>query len=158
MCARFSLARVERFARDFASYRRPDIQPRYNIAPTSRTLVKRNDGTNELTMMRWGLVPSWAQDVNIGTRMINARGETAAEKPSFRTALRRHRCLVPASSFFEWRSTATGKEPVMFSMRSGVGALRRLLTRAIRNGPLTLISITIRHVSGSTSQNRVGLT
>lgn len=67
--------------------------------------------------MRWGLVPSWARDVKIGARMINARAETLAEKPSFHSALRRRRCLVIASSFFEWRTTPSGKEPVMFRMR-----------------------------------------
>lgn len=119
MCARFSLARVDRLAHDFKRYRSPALEPRFNIAPTSTVLVKRNDGGDDMATMRWGLIPSWAKDMKIGTRMINARAETAAEKPSFRTALRRRRCLIPASSFFEWRATPSGKEPVMFSMRSG---------------------------------------
>lgn len=119
MCARFSLSRVDRLAVRFRRYRFPTLAPRYNIAPTDSVVVKRKDGTDDVVMMRWGLVPSWARDVKVGTRMINARAETLAEKPSFRTALRRRRCLILATSFFEWRATASGKEPVMFRMRDG---------------------------------------
>ena len=82
------------------------FQPRYNIAPTQPVAVVPNDGKNQLDYFTWGLIPSWAKDPAIGNRMINARAETLAEKPSFRSAFRRRRCLVLADGFYEWR-----KEP-----------------------------------------------
>jgi putative SOS response-associated peptidase YedK len=103
----------------FPQYQFPVLAPRYNIAPTSPVLVKRNDGTSEPVLMRWGLVPSWARDIKIGKWMINARAETVAEKPSFRTALRRRRAVVFSDGYFEWRSTPAGKEAVMFRQREG---------------------------------------
>jgi putative SOS response-associated peptidase YedK len=79
-----------------------DLPRRYNIAPTQPVAVVPNDGRNTVQMFAWGLVPSWAKDPSIGSRMINARAETIAEKPSFRTAMRRRRCLILASGWFEW--------------------------------------------------------
>ncbi len=73
---------------------------------------QRSDGSRECVEMRWGLVPRWAKDPAIGAKMINARAETIADKPSFRTAFRHHRCLIPADGFYEWRATASGKQPV----------------------------------------------
>jgi len=70
--------------------------------------VVANDGRQQIEYFRWGLVPSWAKDVSIGTKLINARAETVAEKPSFRTAFKRRRCLIPASGFYEWQRNATG--------------------------------------------------
>lgn len=89
------------------------IRKRFNIAPTQDAPVVRanEQGQREVAMLRWGLVPSWAKDLAIGNRMINARSETAAEKPSFRNALRRRRCLVPASGFYEWTGEAGRKVP-----------------------------------------------
>jgi putative SOS response-associated peptidase YedK len=89
------------------------IRKRFNIAPTQEAPVVRADeaGGREVAMLRWGLVPSWAQDPAIGNRMINARSETAAEKPSFRNAFRKRRCLVPASGFYEWTGEAGRKVP-----------------------------------------------
>jgi putative SOS response-associated peptidase YedK len=89
------------------------IRRRYNIAPTQEAPVVRTagDGTREAAMLRWGLVPSWAKDIKIGTKMINARSETAPEKPSFRSAFRHRRCLVPASGFFEWQGEPGHKQP-----------------------------------------------
>ena len=89
-----------------------ELQPRYNIAPTQDVIVVRAvaDGL-QVDSLRWGLVPFWAKDPAIGNRMINARAETVAEKPSFRQALRRRRCVVPADGFFEWQKTADGKQP-----------------------------------------------
>lgn len=77
--------------------------PRYNIAPTQPVAVVPNDGFNRLDYFTWGLVPSWAKDPNIGSRMINARAETLAEKPSFRNAFKRRRCLILADGFYEWQ-------------------------------------------------------
>jgi len=89
------------------------IRRRYNIAPTQEAPVvrKAGDGAREAAMLRWGLVPSWAKDIGIGTKMINARSETAQEKPSFRSAFRHRRCLVPASGFFEWQGEPGHKQP-----------------------------------------------
>lgn len=111
MCGRYALHgpvsrsnRIEFEGLDF------DWAPRYNIAPTQRAPVYRlHPGHGpELVPLRWGLIPSWAKDTTIGARLINARSETAHEKPSFRVALRRRRCLVPMSGFYEWRATPGG--------------------------------------------------
>jgi putative SOS response-associated peptidase YedK len=80
-----------------------DIVPRYNIAPSQPVAVIPNTGDNTLAMYKWGLIPSWAKDPSIGDRMINARAESLAEKPSFRNAYRRRRCLVLADGFYEWK-------------------------------------------------------
>lgn len=97
-----------------------ELQPRYNIAPTQEVPIVRLSpffeapppaAPRELALARWGLVPFWAKDLKIGNRMINARGETVATKPAFRAAFRNRRCLLPADGFFEWRSTAAGKQP-----------------------------------------------
>ena len=94
--------------------------PRYNIAPTQDVLVIRNDSSqNRAEMMRWGLVPSWAKDPKIGSRMINARSETLAEKPSFRTAYRRRRCLIVADGFYEWKRDGKTRTPMRIMLDSG---------------------------------------
>ncbi len=87
------------------------FEPRYNIAPTQEILVVR--GEREAAMSRWGLIPSWSKELQAGPPMINARGETIADKPSFRTATRRRRCLIPADGFYEWQKSAgsTKKQP-----------------------------------------------
>lgn len=86
------------------------ISPRYNIAPSQPVAVITNENPSDLTFHRWGLVPSWAKDLSIGNQLINARAETAAEKPSFKNALKRRRCLIPANGFYEWPSK--GKNPM----------------------------------------------
>lgn len=80
-----------------------DFAPRYNIAPTQPVAVIPNDGLNRLDFFQWGLIPSWAKDPEIGNRMINARAETLAQKPAFRAAFRRRRCLILADGFYEWQ-------------------------------------------------------
>jgi len=104
MCARYSLAAPPNQLEKLLDVPMPEgIQPRYNIAPTQSVVaVRAESGEAEATFLRWGLVPSWAEDLSIGQRLINARAETAAERPSFRSAFRKRRCLIPASSFFEW--------------------------------------------------------
>jgi putative SOS response-associated peptidase YedK len=97
----------------------PAPEPRYNIAPTQQVLAVVNDGERRGEMMRWGLVPSWAKDIKIGARMINAVSETAASKPAFRSAFRRRRCLVLADGFFEWRREGKQRVPMYFSRKSG---------------------------------------
>jgi len=95
------------------------IQPRYNIAPGQNAPVIANDGGRSLRMMRWGLVPSWAKDPTIGHKMINARAETLAEKPSFKGLIGQRRCLVLADGFYEWRKEGKGKVPMRCTLRGG---------------------------------------
>lgn len=100
-----------------------DLPRRYNIAPTQLAPVARQDkhGGRSLDMLRWGLVPSWASDLKIGNTMINARGETLATKPAFRTAFKHRRCLVPASGFYEWKKPDQGKskQPLYITASDG---------------------------------------
>jgi len=89
-----------------------DLAPRYNIAPTQTApIVRSTRGEREWAEARWGLIPPWSKDASIGSRLINARAETAAEKPSFRVAFASRRCLVPADGFYEWVKTPGGKQP-----------------------------------------------
>ncbi|WP_201001115.1 SOS response-associated peptidase [Paenibacillus glycanilyticus] len=91
----------------------PYHRPKYNVAPGQQVLAIINDGQrNRLGELQWGLVPPWADDPKIGNKMLNARSETAAEKPAFKTPLRRKRCLIPADGFYEWKKTDGGKQPM----------------------------------------------
>lgn len=121
MCGRYTLsAPGDAVAELLELETAPRLEPRYNIAPTQEAAVLRLvDGNRELSPLRWGLVPFWAADPAIGSRMINARSETAADKPAFRTGLRRKRCLVPADGFYEWRRVAAGKQPYLLSLAGG---------------------------------------
>ena len=121
MCGRFTLiSSVSDLQLRFGFATEPtDITPRYNIAPTQQVLAVTNDGTRQGEMLRWGLVPSWAKDIKIGNRMINAVSETAASKPAFRSAFRRRRCLVLADGFFEWRKEGKRRAPLYFTQKSG---------------------------------------
>lgn len=92
-------------------------QPRYNIAPSQMVPVITNRKRKELTLLKWGLVPTWAKDPAIGNRMINARSETAAEKPSFRTAFKRRRCLIPSDGYYEWTKRDSKKVPMYIKRR-----------------------------------------
>lgn len=97
----------------------PYVEPRYNIAPTQPVgIVRMNPETQmrEWALVLWGLIPAWAKDPSIGQKLINARAETVTEKPSFRAAFKRRRCLVPASGFYEWKKGATGKTPHFITM------------------------------------------
>ncbi|CAO3446113.1 hypothetical protein [Azospirillum argentinense] len=94
----------------------PNLQPRWNVAPTQPVpAVRREEDGRHLVTLRWGLVPFWADDPSIGARLINARGETLAEKPSFREAFRKRRCLVPVDGFYEWK--AVGKRKQGYAIR-----------------------------------------
>jgi putative SOS response-associated peptidase YedK len=101
----------------FDGLRFPKLTPRYNICPTQPiTCVRQSaSGENEAVNLRWGLVPFWAKDLKIGARMINARSETAATKPSFRAAFKSRRCLVLADGFYEWKKVGTQKQPYYIS-------------------------------------------
>ena len=95
------------------------LAPSYNIAPSQEIAAIIDDGARKLVCLRWGLIPFWAKDPAIGNRMINARSETVADKPSFRTALRKQRCLIPADGYYEWRKDSAVKIPVYFTLKSG---------------------------------------
>lgn len=122
MCGRFTLRTpAARLMDIFRTGPFPELTPRYNIAPTQliiclRAATPESDlaaqGLREVVSMRWGLIPFWASDTSIGSRMINARSETAADKPAFRQAWQKRRCLIPADGFYEWQTMARGsKQP-----------------------------------------------
>jgi hypothetical protein len=116
MCGRFTLfLSPELLAAIYEAVSKPDsVRPSYNIAPTQSVLIVRqqSDGRRELSQARWGLFPSWSKDPAIGKSLINARSETVAEKPSFRSAFHHRRCIIPASGFFEWQKTSSkSKQP-----------------------------------------------
>jgi putative SOS response-associated peptidase YedK len=121
MCGRFTLhASPEALATLFELPEPPELAPRYNIAPTQPIAIVRMDAgaeQREWTHVLWGLIPSWSKDPSIASRMINARAETAAEKPSFRAAMRRRRCLVPVDGFYEWRKEGKRKQPFYVTMQ-----------------------------------------
>ena len=121
MCGRYSLiadlgALAQRFSFDA---RQLSFEASYNIAPTQQVLTVVGGEQRRGGFMRWGLIPHWAKDMSGGARMINARAETVAERPAFREALRRRRCLVLADGFYEWHRSATGRRPMRIVMRSG---------------------------------------
>lgn len=114
MCGRYALhASPEVIALQFGLASPPAFEPSYNVCPGTEILAVGNDraGRRVAARRRWGLVPSWAKGPAIGSRLVNARGETLAEKPAFREAFRRRRCLVPASGYYEWQAVAGRKQP-----------------------------------------------
>ena len=121
MCGRFTLvSNISELQGRFGFVVEPTaLEPRYNIAPTQSVLTVVNGGTRRGEMMRWGLVPPWAKDIKIGSRMINAVSETAAAKPAFRSAFQRRRCLVLADGFFEWRREGKQRVPLYIFQKSG---------------------------------------
>jgi putative SOS response-associated peptidase YedK len=116
MCGRYTLYHTRAEIEDFFQVSLPpQFGPRYNIAPTQPVLIVREnphveDGGLEAEHVVWGLIPPWAEDPKIGSKMINARCETAAEKASYKHALRRRRCIVPVSGFYEWQTSAGGRK------------------------------------------------
>jgi len=127
MCGRYSLTTpVEGVRQVFGFLERPNLAARYNIAPTQEVPAVRLEPAEaggatgpHLVMLRWGLIPVWAKDKAIGSRMINARAETVAEKPSFRAAFAKRRCLIVADGFYEWRKDAGAKQPYRAAMADG---------------------------------------
>ena len=114
MCGRYALhANPDVIALQFGLGIAPEFKPRYNIPPSSNILIVREDREQGRVAdkYKWGLIPGWAKDPSIGNKLANARGETVAEKPSFRGAFKRWRCLVPASGFYEWKIVAGKKYP-----------------------------------------------
>src|SRR5262249_26373676 len=121
MCGRKIIkAKVREYASMFDVLNVPDLTPNYNVAPTHMVPVvrlKQEERTREMVLLKWGLIPSWAKDPAIGSRMINARADTVAEKPAFRHAFRRRRCLMVADGFYEWQRTNGKKQPYFIGMR-----------------------------------------
>lgn len=122
MCGRFALKAPKAELIDLFDLSACDDYPvRYNIAPgTDIPVIRRSpEGLRVLHLLRWGLIPHWAKDPTIGARLVNARSESAADKPAFRDAFRRRRCLVPADGFYEWKAEGKVKQPYYFSATSG---------------------------------------
>jgi len=122
MCGRYSLfADPLMFMSEFEIDQLPfDWNPRYNIAPGQMIPVIISDGEKRRAgQLRWGLVPSWANDEKIGYSMINARAETLTEKPAFRNLIVRKRCIIPADGFYEWKQMVKGKQPMRITMKEG---------------------------------------
>ena len=120
MCGRFTLTvEINALRRRFHALAE-DLQnlPRFNIAPTQNIpVIRQEKDGRKIRELRWGLIPRWAKEASIGQRMINARSETLAEKPSFRPLLHRQRCLVPADGYYEWIQTETGEETALSNHR-----------------------------------------
>jgi putative SOS response-associated peptidase YedK len=121
MCGRFALSATKKTLVDFFELDEvpADYHERYNIAPKQPVVVLSDRLVRRLDYFRWGLIPSWAKDESIGFKMINARAETLTEKPSFRAAFRKRRCLIIADGFYEWTETDDVKTPVYIHMKSG---------------------------------------
>jgi putative SOS response-associated peptidase YedK len=158
MCGRYNLSSPPALiATLFKLAEAPALRPRWNIAPTQQAPVIRSvradDGTTgrrRLDMLRWGLVPRWADDPAIGNSMINARAETAAKKPAFRWAFQHHRCLVPADGFFEWKAVPGSKRKQPYNIRRQDGhpfAMAGLWERWSKEGQDPIESFTILTVS-----------
>lgn len=122
MCGRFAVFStlemlLEHFPIDVADVQ---VKPSYNVAPTQEIIaIARHDGKNHLKKFHWGLVPFWAKDLSIGIRLINARSETVATKPSFRNAFKKRRCLIPSNGFYEWKGPKGQKQPMFLSLPNG---------------------------------------
>jgi putative SOS response-associated peptidase YedK len=124
MCGRYRLSRRKQIVEEYfeSAPWDDDWNPRYNIAPTQPVPVIRQhpkEPVRQLSLMRWGLIPSWAKDASGAARMINARSETAHTLPAFRDPLKFRRCLIPADGFYEWKRTATSKQPYCFEVNEG---------------------------------------
>jgi putative SOS response-associated peptidase YedK len=153
MCGRFVLRTpVEELRRAFGFVEQPNLMPRYNVAPTQEVPVirqRRNPaGERTLQLLRWGLIPAWAEDTKKGASLINARAESVTEKPSFRSAFRRRRCLVPADGFYEWRADGKRKQPYLIQRRDRAafafaGLWERWTPKETGEGPAFIDSFTI---------------
>ena|ERR1700730_1199042 len=120
MCARFSLSDIGRLMERYPGFRsKGSYPPRFNIAPTQDVLAARNDGGGEVVPLRWGLIPSWAEDASIGQRLINARAETLSQKAAFRDAVAARRCLIFADGFFEWTGAKNRRQPYRVTVDGG---------------------------------------
>jgi putative SOS response-associated peptidase YedK len=124
MCGRYRLSRRKQVVEEYFDTApvEHDWNPRYNIAPTQNVpIIRQNpkEPVREMSFVRWGLIPSWAKDVSVAAKMINARSETAGMKPAFRDALKSRRCLIPADAFYEWKRMGKSKQPYCFEVNEG---------------------------------------
>jgi putative SOS response-associated peptidase YedK len=121
MCGRYTLVSAPEAIRALFRYaEQPNFPPRYNIAPAQPiAIVRLADGRRQFALVRWGLLPSWVKDPRSFSLLINARGETVRDKPAFRAAMRRRRCLVPADGFYEWKQAGGGKQPYYIRLATG---------------------------------------
>ncbi|MBA4495576.1 SOS response-associated peptidase [Paenactinomyces guangxiensis] len=119
MCGRFTLFTEPGTLQERFEFEVNELKPRYNIAPTQPVLAVMGGEQRKGTLLRWGLIPFWSKDTKIGNRMINARSETVHEKPSFKRLLKRQRCLILSSGFYEWKKTGNGKQPCFIRLASG---------------------------------------
>ena len=124
MCGRYAITTVPEAIRALFGYlEQPNFPPRYNVAPTQPVpIVRMVEGKRQFALVRWGLIPSWVKDPRSFTLLINARGDTAAEKPAFRAAMKRRRGLFPADGFYEWKRDGERKRPY-FVRRKGGGPM-----------------------------------
>ena len=121
MCGRFILSKPKKIKAKDLKIKESEVdllKPRYNIAPSNPVAAILNEKERHIEPLRWGLIPSWAKEESIGSRMINARAETLAEKPSFKGLLHKHRCLVLADGFYEWAESPRGKQPYLVRLKS----------------------------------------
>ena len=121
MCGRYTVTATPEVLRALFRYEeQPNFPPRFNIAPTQPIAVVRlMDGKRQFALMRWGLLPSWVKDPKSFTLLINARGESVTEKPAFRAAMKRRRCLIPADGFYEWKALPGRKQPFYIRAKDG---------------------------------------
>ena len=119
MCGRFSLhVDINKVAQHFGVPATLETSPRYNVAPTQDVVSIMRNGSSHLALLRWGLIPAWAKDETIGSRMINARAETLTEKASFKGLLRSKRCMIVADGFYEWRKENGSKTPMYITLKN----------------------------------------
>jgi len=145
MCGRFTLRTSPRSVADaFGLNDVPLFEPRYNIAPTQPVAaIQLQDGHRQLSFLRWGLIPSWADDPSIGNRMINARAEGVADKPSFRSAFKKSRCLIVADGFYEWKKLDKSKQPYYIKLQDECPFAFAGLAEHWHRGDQTIDSCTI---------------
>lgn len=121
MCGRYTLIQPAAAIASFGLNEIPNLEPRYNIAPTQLVpaILQSSDHLRQFQNLRWGLIPFWAKEPSIGARLINARAETVSEKPSFRSAFRHRRCLIITDGFYEWQRQGSKKQPFYFRLQNG---------------------------------------
>ena len=121
MCGRYTITSAPEAIRALFGYpEQPNFPPRYNVAPTQPIpIVRLVEGKRQFALVRWGLLPSWVKDPKAFTLLINARGESVIDKPAFRAAMKRRRCLIPADGFYEWKAAAGRKQPYFMRLKSG---------------------------------------
>jgi putative SOS response-associated peptidase YedK len=121
MCGRYAITTAPEAIRALFGYlEQPNFPPRYNVAPTQPVpIVRMVEGKRQLALVRWGLIPAWVKDPRTFSLLINARGESVLEKPAFRNAMKRRRCLIPADGFYEWKVEGGRKRPYVVRPKDG---------------------------------------